>query len=77
VVLVHSGKQILEREVGPKLSAYAQRKLQSRGVEMCLENRLVSATPDAAILSGGVRIATCKRRREIVALGGRKVQRPA
>jgi NADH:ubiquinone reductase (H+-translocating) len=58
VVLVHSGKQILEREVGPKLSAYAQKKLQSRGVEMCLENRLVSATPDAAILSGGVRIAT-------------------
>lgn len=58
VVLVHSGKQILEREVGPRLSAYAQKILQSRGVEMCLENRLVSATPDAAILSGGVRVST-------------------
>lgn len=58
VVLVHSGKQILEREVGQKLSAYAQRLLQERGVEMCLENRLKTATPDAAILSSGVRIPT-------------------
>lgn len=58
VVLVHSGKQILEREVGQKLSAYAQRILQRRGVELCLENRLKTATPDAAILSSGVRIPT-------------------
>jgi len=58
VVLVHSGKQILEREVGQKLSAYAQRLLQGRGVELCLENRLKTATPDAAILSSGVRIPT-------------------
>ncbi len=58
VVLVHSGKQILEREVGPRLSAYAQRILQRRGVELCLENRLKTATPDAAILSSGVRIPT-------------------
>ena len=58
VVLVHSGKQILEREVGPKLSAYAQKLLQRRGVELCLENRLKTATPDAAILSSGVRIPT-------------------
>ncbi len=58
VVLVHSGKQILEREVGARLSAYAQRILQRRGVELCLENRLKTATPDAAILSSGVRIPT-------------------
>lgn len=58
VVLVHSGKQILEREVGPRLSAYAQKILQRRGVELCLENRLKTATPDAAILSSGVRIPT-------------------
>ncbi len=58
MVLVHSGKQILEREVGPRLSSYAQRILQSRGVEMCLENRLKTATPDAAILHNGMRIAT-------------------
>ena len=58
VVLVHSGKQILEREVGPRLSAYAQKILQRRGVELCLENRLQTATPDAAILGSGVRIPT-------------------
>ena len=58
VVLVHSGKQILEREVGPRLSAYAQKILQRRGVELCLENRLQTATPDAAILSSGARIPT-------------------
>ncbi len=58
VVLVHSGKQILEREVGPRLSAYPQKILQRRGVELCLENRLKTATPDAAILSSGVRIPT-------------------
>jgi len=58
VVLVHSGKQILEREVGPRLSAYAQRILQRRGVELCLESRLKTATPDAAVLSDGVRIPT-------------------
>ena len=58
VVLVHSGKQILEREVGQKLSAYAQGLLQRRGVELCLENRLKTATPDAAVLSSGVRIPT-------------------
>ena len=58
VVLVHSGKQILEREVGPRLSAYAQKILRHRGVELCLENRLKTATPDAAILGSGVRIPT-------------------
>jgi NADH dehydrogenase len=58
VVLVHSGKQILEREVGPRLSTYAQRILQRRGVELCLENRLKTATPDAAVLHSGVRIPT-------------------
>lgn len=58
VVLVHSGKQILEREVGPRLSAYAQKILTRRGVELCLENRLKTATPDAAILGSGVRIPT-------------------
>ena len=58
VVLVHSGKQILEREVGPRLSAYAQKILRRRGVELCLENRLKTATPDAAILGSGVRIPT-------------------
>ncbi|MBC7967565.1 MAG: FAD-dependent oxidoreductase [Fuerstia sp.] len=58
VVLVHSGKQILEREVGPRLSAYAQKILRHRGVELCLENRLKTATPDAAILASGVRIPT-------------------
>ncbi|MFO0977068.1 MAG: FAD-dependent oxidoreductase [Planctomycetaceae bacterium] len=58
VILVHSGKRILEREVGQSLSEYAQRILTKRGVELKLENRLKTATPDAAILATGDRIAT-------------------
>lgn len=58
VVLVHSGKRVLERELGAKLSEYATRILERRGVELRLERRLRTATPDAAILDNGDRLET-------------------
>lgn len=58
LILVHSGNQILEREVGNNLSLYAQKILKRRGVELCLNQRLKTATPDAAVLNSGDRILT-------------------
>ena len=58
VVLVHSGEKILDKELGPELSLYAQRLLQKRGVELLLKNRLRTATPDSAVLANGERIPT-------------------
>lgn len=58
VILVHSGERILERELKPSLSLYAQKKLQQRGVELRLKSRLQTATPGAAVLAGGERILT-------------------
>jgi NADH dehydrogenase len=58
VLLVHSGVQILDRELDPRLSRYAQRILERRGVEFRMKCRLVSATPDAANLENGERIPT-------------------
>lgn len=56
VVLVHSGERILGRELGPQLSEFAQKQLRKRGVEIRLETRLRTASPDAAILKSGERI---------------------
>ena len=58
VILVHSGERILERELGSRLSLYAQNKLKQRGLEFRLKARLRTATPDAAILADGERIPT-------------------
>lgn len=58
VMLVHSGGRVLEREVGDKLALYAQSILVKRGIELRLHTRLDTATPDAAVLSGGERIPT-------------------
>lgn len=58
VVLVHSGERVLERELTPRLSEYATRALVSRGVELLLERRLSAATPAAAVLADGTRVAT-------------------
>jgi NADH dehydrogenase len=58
VVLIHSGEQILDRELDPKLSRYAQRILAGRGVEFRMKCRLISATPDGANLNNGERILT-------------------
>lgn len=58
VILVHSGERILEREVSSGLGLYAQRLLQKRGVKILLKQRLASASPAAAVLADGTRIAT-------------------
>ena len=58
VILVHSRQRILEQELNESLGRYAQRILQRRGVELLLERRLKTASPDAAILDNGERIET-------------------
>ena len=58
VVLVHSGERVLERELTPRLSEYATRTLARCGVELLLRQRLSAATPAAAVLADGTRIAT-------------------
>ncbi len=58
VVLIHSGEKILDKELGKDLSLYAQKMLTKRGVELCLNTRLRTATPDSAVLSSGERIPT-------------------
>jgi NADH dehydrogenase len=57
VVLVHSQNRILP-EMSEKLGRFAQRILESRGVEMKLEVRLKAATAEGAILSDDSRIPT-------------------
>jgi NADH dehydrogenase len=58
VVLVHSGKQVLERELTPRLAKYATAQLVAQGIELVLGERLVAASPQTAVLSNGARIAT-------------------
>jgi NADH dehydrogenase len=58
VILVHSGARVLERELTESLSVYANEVLKRRGVELILNTRLRTASPDAAILQNGERIAT-------------------
>ncbi len=58
VVLVHSGKQVLERELTPGLARYATRTLSEQGIELVLGERLVAASPHGAVLGDGRRIAT-------------------
>lgn len=58
VCLVHSGPRVLDRELEPALSEYATQVLQRRKVELLLGHRLKTATPRAAILENGQRIAT-------------------
>jgi len=57
VVLVHGTARILP-EVPEKLGLHAQRLLARRGVELCLEARLASASGDRAVLSTGKVIET-------------------
>ena len=58
VVIVHSGERVLERELGQDLAEYAQKILRVRGIDLILQNRLATATADAAVLKSGERIAT-------------------
>jgi NADH dehydrogenase len=58
VVLVHSGKNVLDRELTPRLARYSTKALADQGIELMLGERLVAASPQSAVLSGGQRIAT-------------------
>lgn len=58
VVLVHSGKQVLERELTSGLARYATRTLGEQGIELVLGERLVAASPHGAVLGDGRRIST-------------------
>src|SRR6195256_5660964 len=57
-VLVHSRARILP-EMVDQLASFAQRILKKRGVEIILNDRLVAATSEKAILKSGVEIP-CK-----------------
>jgi NADH dehydrogenase len=57
-VLVHSRNRILQ-EMAEPLALFAQKTLRKRGVEIILEDRLVAATSEKAILKSGEAIA-CK-----------------
>jgi NADH dehydrogenase len=57
MVLVHSGKRILP-EVSESLSNYAHQKLQSRGVEVLLETRVLGSTDYSVRFSTGEELFT-------------------
>src|SRR5580658_7389741 len=57
-VLVHSRDRILQ-EMAEPLALFAQKTLRKRGVEIVLEDRLVAATSEKAILKSAAAIA-CK-----------------
>ena len=57
VILLHAGDLILP-ELPKTLATFAQNQLQKRGVEIRLSTRLTGATAEAALLTGGVRVAT-------------------
>jgi NADH:ubiquinone reductase (H+-translocating) len=58
IVLVHSGSNVLERELTPRLASYATKALSEQGIELVLGERLVAASPHGAVLSDGRRIST-------------------
>ena len=55
LVLVHSGEVILP-ELGPRLGAYAQRKLAARGVEIRTRTRVRGVSSGAVDLTDGTRV---------------------
>ncbi len=56
VYLVHSKDRLMERELSPSLSHYAEKILKKRKVEILFNTRLVTASPEEAILNNGVKI---------------------
>ncbi|HEY7966451.1 MAG TPA: FAD-dependent oxidoreductase [Solirubrobacteraceae bacterium] len=58
IVLVHSGRRLLEGELTPALAAYATTALAAQGIELMLAERLTAATPGSAVLGDGWRIPT-------------------
>jgi NADH dehydrogenase len=55
LVLVHPGDVILP-ELGPKLGAYAQKKLQERGIEILTHTRVASYDGRLATLTNGMEV---------------------
>jgi len=58
IVLVHPGEVILP-ELGPKLGAYAQKKLAQRGVDIRTNTRVTGVTEHGVALSDGSTIPSC------------------
>ena len=56
VYLIHSKDRLLEREMNDSLGRYAGKLLKKRGVEILFNRRLVSASPEDAVLDDGSRI---------------------
>ncbi|MCH9614108.1 MAG: hypothetical protein SP1CHLAM54_11200 [Chlamydiia bacterium] len=56
VVMVHSKNRLMDREMPEPLGVYASELMEKRGVELLFGHRLVSATPEEAILDNGDRI---------------------
>jgi len=56
-VLIHSGDRILG-ELDADLAAFAQRKLEARGVEVLLQTRVKEVTRDRVVLGDGRSIST-------------------
>ncbi len=56
VVMVHSKDRLMERELSPSLSHYAEKLLKKRGVEMIFNTQLIAASQQEAVLSDGLRI---------------------
>ena len=56
VVLVHSQKRLMDRELSESLSNYSAKLLIKRGVEIRFGQRLTSATPNEAVIDGKERI---------------------
>jgi NADH dehydrogenase len=57
-ILVHSQSRILP-ELTPELAAYAQGKLENRGIEFVLGKRVAGATPAKVLLNDGSHLSTC------------------
>lgn len=58
VVLVHSKDRLMNRELSASLGDYAAKILRKRGVEILFNTRLVSASPDEAVLDTAPSIKT-------------------
>jgi NADH dehydrogenase len=58
IVLVHPGEVILP-ELGPKLGAYAQKKLAQRGVDIRTNTRVTGVAEHGVTLSDGSTIPSC------------------
>lgn len=57
-ILIHAGERLLDREMDASLGNFAGNLLKKRGIELIFNKKLVSASPDEALLDDGTKIAT-------------------